>query len=91
MLLLSAIAVRFWEELRSRALTQAMANAVTASATVLRDGIEMSLDIKQVRCLTPMTRLGAGSDVPIDQFKKTWKTVEHGACQRNQGLPSEPA
>ncbi len=75
MLLLSAIAVRFWEELRSRALSHAMAHAVTASATVLRDGIEMSLDIKQVRRLTPMMHLGAGSDVPSRSIQENLVTI----------------
>lgn len=65
MLLIGAIAIRFWEELRSRSLSAAMAGAVTASATVLRDGKETVTDIKAVAPGDIML-LSAGNLVPGD-------------------------
>ncbi|BDA47243.1 probable magnesium-transporting ATPase, P-type 1 [Coccomyxa sp. Obi] len=64
-LLIGAIAIRFWEELRSRSLSAAMAGAVTASATVLRDGKEIVTDIKYV-APGDIVLLSAGNLVPGD-------------------------
>ena len=64
-LLLTAIIARFWEELRSRSLAQAMRGAVSASAAVLRDGCETAVDIKAV-APGDVVLLSAGSLIPGD-------------------------
>ena len=57
--------LRFWEELRSRALHNLMATSITASTSVLRDNTMKSIDIKEV-VPGDIVSLSAGDLIPGD-------------------------
>jgi Mg2+-importing ATPase len=65
LLLGAAIAMRFWEEVRGRALTAVMASADAACAAVLRDGARCQVDIKAV-VEGDIVSLSAGDLIPGD-------------------------
>lgn len=64
-LLSAAVALRFWEELRSRALHRTMATSVIATTNVLRDGVPTSVDLKDI-ALGDVVTLSAGDLIPGD-------------------------
>lgn len=64
-LLVAAMVLRFYEELRGRQLTTEMAAAASATARVLRSGAEAEIDSRSV-VLGDVVLLSAGDLIPGD-------------------------